>query len=197
MLRRVDLLTGGMSDDALLVRYAAGDASAASELAKRHGPRAMGLAFRMLNDRAEAEDVAQEALLRLWRIAPDWEEGRAQVSTWLYRVVQNLCTDRLRKGRRARVGLEGIADPEDPAPSAAQAMLMAARDAALQEALAALPERQRQTVVMRHIEGQANPEIAAQMDISVEAVESLTARGKRALARALAGRRAELGFEDE
>ncbi|WP_425394226.1 RNA polymerase sigma factor [Aestuariivita boseongensis] len=197
MLRQVAPLTQMMSDDALLARYAAGDAAAASELARRHGGRLIALAWRMLNDRAEAEDVAQEAMLRLWRIAPDWESGRAQVSTWLYRVVSNLCADRLRKRRYARVGLDGIADPADPAPSADQRMQDATRDRALQEALAELPDRQRQAVILRHLEGCTNPEIAAVMEISVEAVESLTARGKRALAQALAGRRAELGFDHE
>ena len=68
---------------------------------------------------------------------------------------------------------------------------------ALQAALDQLPERQRQAVVLRHIEGLGNPEIAAILDIGVEAVESLTARGKRALAAILAGRKAELGYEDD
>ncbi len=197
VFRQVTPLTDAISDDVLLARYADGDASAASVLAERHGARLIGLAWRLLNDRAEAEDVAQEAMLRLWRIAPRWESGRAQVSTWLYRVVSNLCMDRLRKRRRARVGLDDIDDPADPAPSAADMMQTAARNAALREALEALPERQRQAVVLRHIEGQTNPDIAAMMDISVEAVESLTARGKRALSQILAGRRAELGFEHE
>ena len=67
---------------------------------------------------------------------------------------------------------------------------------ALNEALASLPDRQRQAVVLRHIEGLSNPEIAEVMQIGVEAVESLTARGKRALAAAMAGRRAELGYEE-
>ena len=78
----------------------------------------------------------------------------------------------------------------------AWAVLEAARAVALETALSALPERQRQAVILRHIEGLTNPEIAAVMDIGVEAVESLTARGKRALAALLAGRRAELGYED-
>jgi RNA polymerase sigma factor (sigma-70 family) len=69
--------------------------------------------------------------------------------------------------------------------------------AALQAALAALPDRQRQAVVLRHIEGLSNPEIAQIMDLGVEAVESLTARGKRALAAQLAGRRDELGYTDD
>ena len=69
--------------------------------------------------------------------------------------------------------------------------------AALDAALASLPERQRQAVILRHLEGLSNPEIATILEIGVEAVESLTARGKRALAAALAGQRAELGYEDE
>ncbi len=68
--------------------------------------------------------------------------------------------------------------------------------AALDAALMALPERQRQAVVLRHLEGLANPEIAEIMALGVEAVESLTARGKRNLAAALAGRRDDLGYDD-
>lgn len=195
LVRQVAPLRDVIPDDVLLARYADGDTGAAGELAARHGPRLIGLAWRMLNDRAEAEDVAQETLLRLWRQAADWESGRAQLSTWLYRVASNLCTDRLRTRRRTDVGLEAVAEPVDPTPSALDRMQDAARDAALQEALGNLPERQRQAVVLRHIEGCTNPEIAAVMDISVEAVESLTARGKRALAASLAGKRAELGFD--
>jgi RNA polymerase sigma-70 factor (ECF subfamily) len=128
-------------------------------------------------------------------VAPEWRQGEAKVTTWLYRVVANLCTDRLRKGRG--VGLDQIAEPEDGKASAAEVMQDKARLDALQDALDTLPERQRQAVVLRHIEGLANPEIGDVMDISTEAVESLTARGKRALAEALAGRRAELGYGDD
>ncbi len=80
----------------LLVLYANGDPAAARALTLRLTPRVLGFAARMLGDRAEAEDVAQEAMLRLWRIAPEWRQGEAKVSTWLYRVASNLCTDRLR-----------------------------------------------------------------------------------------------------
>src|SRR5690554_3791624 len=85
------------SDEALLGLYARGDPVAARLLAARHLPVVLGYAARLLGDRAEAEDVSQEAMLRLWRIAPEWRAGEAKVSTWLYRVVTNLCTDRLRR----------------------------------------------------------------------------------------------------
>ncbi len=186
----------GAPDSALLVAFANGDSAAARLLVVRLSPRALGQAQRMLNDRAAAEDVVQEAFLRLWKIAPEWRQGEAQVSTWLYRVVANLCTDRLRV-RRRNVDFDKIAEPEDSAPSVAQKMQDEARHDALAAALAEMPERQAQAVSLRHLEGLGNPEIAQIMDISVEAVESLTARGKRTLAAILASRKAELGFNDE
>lgn len=182
------------SDEALLALYGRGDRTAARLLAQRFTPVALRVARRMLADPAEAEDVAQEAMLRLWRMAPGWQPGAAKVTTWLYRVVANLCTDRLR--RRRTVPLDAAPEPEDGDPGAAERMMEADRAAALEKALAALPERQRQAVILRHLEGLSNPEIAEVMDVGVEAVESLVARGKRGLAAALSGRRAELGYEN-
>lgn len=188
---------GEVSEEALLVLYANGDRGAARALTVRLVPRMLGYATRLLGDRAEAEDVAQEAMLRLWRIAPDWRQGEARVTTWLYRVVTNLCTDRQRMRQRRRLSaLEDAPDVEDGAPSAEAGLIEADRLAALNAALAQLPDRQREAVVLRHIEGLTNPEIAAVMDIGIEAVESLTARGKRALALILAGRREELGYDE-
>lgn len=182
-------------DAALLVAFANGDRAAGRELVARLGPRLFGYAARVLGDKAEAEDVVQEAMMKLWRIAPDWRQGEAQVSTWAYRVTLNLCTDRLRRRKaRGEAALDAIAEPEADLASAVERMTEAARADALQAALDTLPDRQRQAVVLRHLEGLANPEIAAIMDIGVEAVESLTARGKRALNDALAGRKEELGY---
>ncbi|WP_370204721.1 sigma-70 family RNA polymerase sigma factor, partial [Pararhodobacter marinus] len=145
------------------------------------------------NTWAEAEDVTQEAMLRLWQIAPDWQPGGAKPSTWLHRVAANLATDRLRK--RRGVALDSIPEPDDPSPGAAEGMIEADRRIALDTALGQLPDRQRVAVVLRHLEGLTNPEIGAAMGIGVEAVESLIARGKRRLAQLLAGRRDELGYE--
>ncbi len=186
------------TDAALLAAYAAGDGAAAQVLANRLLPGVLGQATRMLADQAEAEDVAQEAMIRLWKIAADWREGEAQISTWLYRVTANLCTDRLRKRQRsASRPLEDVAEPPDPTPGVEAQMQTTARHAALADALAQLPDRQAQAVALRHLEGRANPEIAQIMDISVRSVESLTARGKRALATILAGQRAALGYEND
>ena len=182
-------------DEALLVLYANGDQAAAKALVMRLTPRVLGYATRLLNDRYEAEDVAQEAMMRLWKIAPEWRQGEAKVTTWLYRVVTNLCTDRLRKARN--VGLDTIAEPDDGRAPVVQEMIDNERAAALKAALATLPERQRQAVVLRHLEGATNPEIAQVLGISVKAVESLTARGKRALTAALADRRNDLGYQDD
>ena len=179
----------------LLRRYASGDAAAARLLATQLTPRVYGQAVRVLGNAAEAEDVSQEAMMRLWRAAPEWRSGEARVSTWLYRVVANLCTDRLRKRRTAP--LDEVAEPADPQPSAEAQMQQAARADALQAALNTLPERQRQAVVLRHLEGLSNPEIADILEIGVEAVESLTARGKRALKQALSGQRDALGFSND
>ncbi|MCB1332102.1 MAG: RNA polymerase sigma factor [Roseivivax sp.] len=184
-----------LDDAALLARYAAGDAAAARQLTLRLTPRVFAHALRLLGNRAEAEDVAQEALIRLWRIAPEWRAGEAKVSTWLYRVTANLCTDRLR--RRKSVPLDDAPELPDPAQGAEDGLQQQARASALQQALGALPDRQREAVVLRHIEGLGNPEIAAIMNIGPRAVESLIARGKRALTEMLAGRRNELGYHDD
>ena len=185
-------------DDALLLAFANGDAVAGRDLVARLAPMLFGYATRVLGDRAEAEDVVQDTMLRLWRIAPEWRQGEAKVSTWAYRVTANLCTDRLRKRRtRNHVDIDAVAEPPADLASAVEVMTEAERSVALDAALQALPDRQRQAVILRHIEGHTNPEIAAIMDIGVEAVESLTARGKRALKAALQGRKEELGYSDD
>ncbi len=183
------------TNEDLLNHYASGDPHAARELTARLLPRVFAHARRLLINGADAEDVAQEAMMRLWRVAPDWRHGEARITTWLYQVTANLCTDRLR--RKRGVGLDEIAEPLDERPDPAHVLQMQSRDAALQQALAELPDRQRQAVVLRHLEGLTNPQIAEVMDISPRAVESLTARGKRALAGMLLGQKEELGFEDE
>jgi RNA polymerase sigma-70 factor (ECF subfamily) len=191
--------SGDITDEALMVLYANGDRSAALALTRRITPRVLAYAARLLmGDRAEAEDVAQETMLRLWRIAPTWRQGETKVTTWAFRVATNLCIDRQRSRRRkAQMALDDAPEIADAGLGADGRLQEAHRMAALEAALGELPDRQRQAVVLRHLEGLTNPEIAAIMEIGVEAVESLTARGKRALAAVLAGRKEALGYEDD
>lgn len=187
-----------IADEDLLVLFAHGDPAAAGLLMNRLAPGILRYAGRVLADHAEAEDVTQETMLRLWRAAPDWRRGEAQPRTWAYRVATNLCTDRLRaRRRRAASPIDAVAEPQDDAPSARAGLIEADRMRALGQALLRLPERQRQAVVLRHIEGLTNPEIAEILAVGVEAVESLTARGKKALQAIMAGQGPDIGYEDE
>lgn len=185
------------NEDAFLLKaFAAGDNRAAQKLIERLSPRVLSQAVRLLGNRSEAEDITQEAMLRLWRAAPAWQP-KAMVSTWLYRVTANLCLDRLRT-RRKSVPIDAVPGEMTAGdPGIIASLQQEARLDALRWALAELPERQALAVSLRFIEGLGNPEIATMMDIGVEAVESLTARGKRALAAALSSKKEALGYADE
>ena len=170
-------------EDEMIARAGQGDAGAIGLLVTRNLPRIMSLARRMLADVAEAEDVAQETFLRAWKAAPSWRPGRAKFDTWLHRVALNLCYDRLRRRRR------WVQDPPDrpdegPAPDRG----LHARDIGrrVDLALAALPPRQREAVVLVHYQELSGVEASDLMGISVEALESLLARGRRTLRAALA-----------
>ena len=181
------------SDEELLAAYSRGSTAAAREIMDRHATGVLRLAAGMLGNRADAEDVTQEVMLRLWKIAPDWRAGRAKVSTWLWRVTVNLCMDRLRRAGRTRPAPD--ADPVDDGPAPAERLMEEERVKALYRGLAELPERQRTAVVLRHMEGMSNPDIAETLETSVEAVESLLTRGMRELRLRLGPRRDELGWK--
>lgn len=180
------------SDEELLALYANGDQGAARALMLRHAPRILALANRMLKDIHEAEDVVQESMLRMWKIAPDWRSGEAKLSTWLYRIASNLCTDRLRKKRG--LGLDQAPEIVDDTPNVETQMISADRSTALRAAMDKLPERQRLAIELRHLQELSNPEVAQILETSVEAVESLLSRARRALATTLAKQRAALGL---
>ncbi len=182
-------------DAELLARFSKGDRAAALALTSRLAPVVFAQAFRMLGDRAEAEDVTQESLLRLWKAAPGWDATRAKITTWLYRVTSNLCIDCLRKSNR-NSGDE-VPEVADETPGIDLKLQATARAQALQHALQTLPDRQRQAMILRHIEDLSNPEISDIMEISVEAVENLVSRGKRALASTLVPQKKALGLEDD
>lgn len=168
-------------DGDLVLRIGRGDRAAAQALMARHLPKMLALARRMLAGRvdAEAEDAVQEAFLKVWQHAGRWRPGKAKFETWLYRVVLNQCYDRLRKKQTAP--LEAAAAVPDPAVPPDAGLEAAERCRVVTTALSRLPERQRAALLMCHFEEKSNIAAAEALGISVEAVESLLSRGRRAL----------------
>jgi RNA polymerase sigma-70 factor, ECF subfamily len=170
------------SDEALMARVARGDERAFRLLAQRQLPAMLGLARRILGNATDAEDVAQEAMLRVWIHAPRWQP-LALVRTWLTRVVANLCLDRRR--RAPWVALDVAGDIADPAPGAGELAEHNERERLLKAAIADLPARQRTAIMLTYGEGMSNAQVADILDTSVSAIETLLVRGKQNLRRAL------------
>ena len=172
------------TDEALMARVAKGDQGAFRLLARRHLPAMVGLARRILGNAAEAEDVAQEAMLRVWTHAPKWQP-LAAFKTWLTRIVVNLCLDRKRK--TPLLDLDSVGEVADSTPGAREQVESAEREQMLAAAIQQLPDRQRSAILLTYSEGLSNAEVAGILETSVSAVETLLVRGKQNLRRALGG----------
>jgi RNA polymerase sigma-70 factor (ECF subfamily) len=162
-----------------MVQVGAGNRDACRELVERHLGRIVAFATRSLGERAEAEDVAQEVFERLWIHAGRWQAGRARLTTWLHRVALNLCLDRL--SRRRERPLDETPEPPDSSPSVTAVLEQEDIGRYVNEELMTLPERQRIAITLCHYQGLRNIEAAEVMGVSVEALESLLARGRRTL----------------
>jgi RNA polymerase sigma-70 factor (ECF subfamily) len=174
-----------IDDEALLVlRVGEGDVAAYRELVKRYAAKLSRFAERLLRDGTEAEDVVQETFLKLWQRAGEYQP-KARVTTWLHRITHNLAVDRL----RARGRTLPLPEEEEMPTSARQPTLLdeKRRVLALEAALAALPERQATAIVLVHLHGLTGAEAAEVLGVGAEAVESLLARGRRALKSELSG----------
>jgi RNA polymerase sigma factor (sigma-70 family) len=165
-------------DDELVVKAGRGDPAATRSLVTLKLPRVLSLARRMLADAGEAEDVAQEAFVKAWKFAPRWRPGQARFDTWLHRVALNLCYDRLR--RRVRTTHE-LPDQADPAPGPDRGLQAREVGRRVDAALQSLAPRQREAIVLCHYQELSNIDAAAVMGVSVEALESLLSRARRAL----------------
>ena len=161
-----------------LDRLRAGETAAFEELVITYQHRVFGVAVRMLGNAAEAQEVAQEAFLRAHRALADFR-GDAKLSTWLYAITSRLCLNRLAKGERRlrRQGEETLlrlAGGERPDVAVERGEL----EAALQRAIAELPEERRIVVVLRDLEGLSYEEIAEVLDLELGTVRSRLHRAR-------------------
>ena len=166
-------------DKELLDRLAAGDEVAFRLLVERHIDRAYAIALRIVGNAADAEDVVQDTMLKVWTHRGRWQHGRAKFSTWLYRVVSNRCIDLHRKPRTENV--DAVPEVADTKPDASSIIERNEISSLLEVAMQRLPEQQRVAVILSYHENMSNGEIAEVMDTTVAAVESLLKRGRQQL----------------
>ena len=168
-------------DDAtLVVRVSEGDVAAYRELVRRHAAKLTHYARRLLRDETEAEDVVQETCLRLWQRAQDYSP-QARVTTWLHRIVHNLAVDRLRARGRWQAPSDDEDDVEAISAPQTRELETKRRVETLETAWAELPERQAAALALVHLDGLSGSEAASVLGVSEDALESLLARGRRAL----------------
>ena len=177
-------------DADLLDRLATDDEAAFRMLVERHIDRAYSIALRTLGNAADAEDVVQDTMLKVWTHRGRWQHGRAKFSTWLYRVVSNRCIDLRRKPRTENV--EAVPEVADTQPDAVRVIERNELSNLLEAAMQRLPEQQRIAVILSYHENMSNAEIAEVMDTTIAAVESLLKRGRQQLRARLSGHESEL-----
>lgn len=168
------------ADASVMALISSGDQVALARLISRETPRLLRMATSLLGEQAEAEEVIQDAFLRLWKAAPEWEP-RAQISTWLHHVAYRLSIDIIRR-RRSMVNVEDVESAlPDGRGTPEAAVLEGERERLISDAMDRLPPRQRSAIVLAHFQGLSQTEAAAVLDVTEDAYESLLARARRRL----------------
>lgn len=167
-----------VKDEELMLAVGRGDLSAFNEIIHRHQSTAWRVAYRFLGDSVEAEDIAQEAFLKILTAAPRYRPT-ASFSTYLYRIVSRLCIDNARK--KHPLCIDTLPEPVDSSPDPAATLDLKDRDALIRKTLDALPSRQRMAVILKYYEELSYTDIARAMDTTSKAVERLLGRARRTL----------------
>ena len=168
------------SDKLLLAAIAQGDKRAFSQLMERYLNPVILFAMRYTSQKFDAEDIAQETFIRLWSKAPVWQDKGISVKAWLFKVAYNLSIDLLRK--RKLESKDSVTENIIDEHAFIEKIMGLERDLLVQKmALSHLPERQRTAIMLCAVKGLSNIEAAQVMDTSVDALESLLARGRRKL----------------
>lgn len=183
-VEQTDPISAEAGDGILLTAAARGDGAAFRHLLDRYGNRVFANCYRVLGERGEAEDATQESFARLWKVLSG--QSRAEVPDrdaggWLMRTSRNLCIDRLRKRRGWNTDDSVLDLQPDPSPSAEAQRQDRDLDQAVQTALTTLPDRQRAAIALVHFDQTPQAEAAETLGISIDALESLLARGRRNL----------------
>lgn len=170
------------SDAALVARARRGDQAAFEQLVRKHQRYAFNVAYRVLQDTAEAEDATQEAFVRAWRGLPGFRE-QAQFTTWLYRIVHNLCLNRLPKLQRELLQIEPLENgPGDAAPSPSDLFETQEQMAFLHAELERMPEKYRLVLSLRYLQHLSYEEIATALNVPMGTVKTHIHRARRLLA---------------
>lgn len=174
------------SERQLVYRAQQGDPAAFEALVQQHAPYVYNLALRMLNDPHEAEDMAQETFLRAWRSLPKFRR-QAQFSTWLYRIVTNLCYNRLPRLKKEFDALDPDEEIELPThhPSTLATLLSAELADHIHQAIDALPDSYRLLITLRHLQGLSYADIATTTRLPLGTVKTGIYRARQRLKEAL------------
>jgi len=175
------------SDASLMKLVCSGNHDAFAEIVGRHTDRFFALAFRTLQNASDAEDVVQNAFIKLWQKPTSWNGKKSQFTTWFYRVVINACHDHMRKQKSSfsvdDECLDALAEPVScEQESLENSQQMNFQQQALNEAIKALPSSQRDALNLAIYLALPQKEVAEIMGVTVKAVESLLVRAKRAIA---------------
>lgn len=179
-----------MSDEALVEQVCRGDQRAFACLAERHGGRFRAIALRTCGDQTMAEEMVQEAFVKLWTRPDLFDGSKAKFTTWFHRVVVNRCLDELRRKRPDRLP-EGF-DITDGRPSAEALIGIESSSKQVYGALATLSERQRNALTLSYLDGYSNNEAADIMALNIKAYESLLVRARAKMRDALLSEKSDL-----
>jgi RNA polymerase sigma-70 factor (ECF subfamily) len=167
-------------DHELLTLIQGGSRDAFAGLVRRHTERFYRLAYRYVQNRETAEDIVQDAFLKLWEDPGKWQpERNSKFTTWFYRIVVNLCLDWQK--RKRPVVLDDELPLADERETVEEAMIRAHEQKLLEREIAALPERQRRALNLCFDEGLSNREAAEVMGLNLKALQSLIMRAKTTL----------------
>jgi RNA polymerase sigma-70 factor (ECF subfamily) len=170
---------GDAIDRSLMLRVAARDRAAFTMLANRHAATALGVAQRIVRNAADAEEVVQESLTRLWVFADRWDPDTARFTSWFYRIVTNQAISRVR--RKTTESIDAIDEPLDSTPGPHDQLAGREIGAAINAAISKLPQRQRAAIALCYDQGLSCSEAADAMGVSVGTMESLLFRARRSL----------------